>query len=99
MLGSGLLTSAAWAQAPAPAARPAAATGKITGKIFEKPGQPAAYANIIVLGTKQGTQTDESGAFSIPGVPVGSVQISVQQVGFDKVVKEVQVNARTDQQR
>jgi outer membrane receptor protein involved in Fe transport len=89
----GLLASGAWAQAPAPAARPGGPTGKITGKVFEKPGQPAAYANIIVLGTKQGTQTDENGAFSIPGVPVGTAQIQVQQVGFDKLVKDVQVNA------
>src|SRR5215467_1177534 len=77
------------AQAP----RPSASTGKITGKIYEKGKDPAAYVNVIVLGTKQGAQTDENGSFTIVGVPVGTAQVQVQAIGFVKQVKEVQVNA------
>jgi outer membrane receptor protein involved in Fe transport len=73
--------------------RPAAAVGRITGHVYEKGREPAAFVNVIVLGTKQGTQTDENGAFTIVGVPVGTAQVSVQQVGYEKQVKEVQVNA------
>src|SRR5262245_66686404 len=77
------------AQAP----RPAGPTGRITGKVYEKGKDPAAYVNVIVLGSKQGAQTDENGSFTIVGVPVGTAQVQVQQVGFDKQVKDVQVNA------
>src|SRR5262249_17278268 len=55
--------------------------------------QPASYVNVIVLGTKQGTQTDENGSFTIVGVPVGTAQIQGQAIGFDKQGKDVQVNA------
>src|SRR5262245_27959880 len=56
-------------------ARPGGAVGRISGKVYEKGKDPAAFVNVIVLGTKQGTQTDDNGAFSIPGVPVGTVQV------------------------
>src|SRR5262245_36841633 len=67
-------------------------TGKITGRVTEK-GQPVQFANVIVLGTKQGIATDENGRFTIAGVPVGAAKIQVQATGYDKVVKDVQVNA------
>jgi hypothetical protein len=77
----------------APAKPAGAATGRITGRVLEGGRAPSAAANVIVLGTKQGSQTDENGNFTIPGVPVGTQQIQVQQIGFDKQVKPVQVNA------
>src|SRR4030095_10913481 len=73
--------------------RPAGPTGRITGKVYEKGKDPAAYVNVIVLGSKQGAQTDENGNFTIVGVPVGTAQIQVQAIGVDKQIKEVQVNA------
>jgi outer membrane receptor for ferrienterochelin and colicin len=86
----------AQAGAPAPGAGgPALGTGsgKITGRILEKGKEPIAYANVIVLGTKLGTMTDEAGTFLLVGVPVGPVQIQVQATGYDKQVQTVQVNA------
>ncbi len=78
---------------PAPA-RPGASTsayGRITGTVSD-PSGPAAYANVIILGTKQGSMTDENGKFVINGVAVGTVQVQVMLTGFDKQVREVQVN-------
>lgn len=69
------------------------ATGKITGKIMEKGKDVIAYANVIVLGTKMGTMTDENGTYLLIGVPVGSVQIQVQATGYDRQVQTVMVNA------
>src|SRR6185436_12920098 len=37
--------------------------------------------------------TDVNGSFTIVRVPVGTAQVQVQAIGFDKQVKEVQVNA------
>lgn len=87
------LVEAPLAQTRPGAPAPGAATGRINGKVFERGREPAAFVNVIVLGTKQGTQTDENGAFAIGGIPVGEVQIQVQAIGFDKMVKTVQVNA------
>ena len=81
----------AFAQAPAPAAAPA--NGRIAGKVVSKTEGPLSFANVIILGSRQGTMTDEKGQFVLVGVPVGQVQVQVQMVGYDKVVKSVQVNA------
>ena len=70
-----------------------AAAGRVTGRVIEKGGNPIAFANVIILGTKQGTQTDEDGNFVLVGVPVGTVQIQVQPLGYDKQVQSVQVSA------
>mgnify|MGYP001347604089 CR=1 FL=1 len=77
---------------PAPAAG-GATTGRIAGKALEKGKDPVSYANVVVLGTKQGTQTDENGAFIIPGIPVGTYQVKLQAIGYDPVIQTVQVNA------
>ncbi len=77
--------------APAPAA--SATTGRIAGKALEKGKDPVSYANVVVLGTKQGTQTDENGAFIIDRVPVGTYQVKLQAIGYDPVIQTVQVNA------
>ncbi len=98
-LALGLATVApAFAQQTAPApARPAASraagSGRVTGTISEKGKGPVAYANVIVLGTKQGTQSDENGNFVLVGVPVGTAQIKVMAIGYDAQVQPVQVNA------
>ncbi len=84
--------------APAPpAARPATppaggAAGRIAGRVTEH-GDPISYANVIVLGTKQGTATDENGNYVIAGVPVGTYQVKLLATGYDAVIQQVTVNA------
>jgi hypothetical protein len=79
--------------AAAPSAAPAAASGRVTGRALEKGHEPVPFANVIILGTKQGTMTDETGAFVIAGVAVGSYEIKLQAIGYEAVVMKVQVNA------
>jgi hypothetical protein len=81
--------------APAKPAPPAAASGlgRITGKVTERGKDPVSFANVVVLGTHQGTLTDENGNFVIPGVTVGTVQVQAQAVGYDRQIQTVQVNA------
>ncbi len=76
-----------------PAAPAPAATGRITGRALEKGNDPVSFANVVVLGTKQGTMTDETGAFVIAGVPVGTYQVKLQAIGYDPIIQTVQVNA------
>src|SRR5260221_4097093 len=88
------LAASALAQTrPAAGAPAAAATGRISGRALEKGKDPVSFANVIVLGTKQGTMTDETGAFVIPGVPVGTYQVKLQAIGYDPLIQTVQVNA------
>uniref|UniRef100_A0A832MLQ4 TonB-dependent receptor n=1 Tax=Eiseniibacteriota bacterium TaxID=2212470 RepID=A0A832MLQ4_UNCEI len=88
-----LVAASALAQAQPPRPGGAAGFGRITGRVTERGREPIAFANVIVLGTRQGTMTDENGNFVIPGVPVGAQQIQVQAIGYDKQVKGVEVNA------
>lgn len=84
---------AAAAPVAAPARPGAAGVGKIAGRAVEKGGSGLGFANVIVLGTKQGTMTDENGNYVIPGVPVGTQQVKLMAIGFEPVIKTVQVNA------
>jgi outer membrane receptor protein involved in Fe transport len=86
-------TPAAPPTRPAAPGAPAAASGRISGRALEQGKDPVSFANVIVLGTKQGTMTDETGAFLIPGVPVGSYQVKLQAIGYDPIIQTVQVNA------
>jgi outer membrane receptor protein involved in Fe transport len=79
-------------QSTAPARPAAGLTGRITGRVMEG-STGVAYANVVVLGTRQGTATDENGNFVIAGVPVGTHQIRAAQVGYEPVTQTVQVNA------
>jgi outer membrane receptor protein involved in Fe transport len=85
-----LAVSSVSAQTRAPATP---ATGRISGRVTEKGKDPVAFANIIILGTKQGTATDENGNYVLVGVPVGTVQVQVVAMGYEKTVQDVQVNA------
>lgn len=81
--------------AAVPAAAPKAATsafGRVSGKVSAR-GESVPFANVIVLGTKQGTQADENGNYVLVGVPVGEVQIRAMATGYDPSVQRVTVNA------
>ncbi len=77
-----------------PASTPSTgATGRISGKVTEKNKTPVPFANVIVLGTRLGTMTDESGNFVLVGVPVGTVQVRCQAIGYESRTESVPVNA------
>ncbi len=100
-LATGLsLAVPAFAQTRAPAwprtttaPGPGVLAGTISGKVTDRSKDGIAFANVIVLGTKQGTMTDDNGNFVIRGVPVGTQQIRVLATGYDPILETVQVNA------
>jgi len=70
-------------------------TGEIAGVVRNgATGQPIAFANVIVIGTKLGAMTDDSGRFSIVHVPVGTRSLLVASVGFERERRDVIVAAR-----
>ncbi len=69
-----------------------AQTGNIQGRVVdESTGEGIPGANVIVEGTTLGAATDSDGNFLIANVPVGRARIMVTVIGFEKVVKNVEV--------
>ena len=70
----------------------AAGNGSLKGRVT-KGGRPAAYANVIAVGTRVGTMTREDGSFDLPSMPVGAHTIQIMAFGCEKVAIPVTVNA------
>ncbi|MGD1047921.1 MAG: TonB-dependent receptor [Candidatus Krumholzibacteriaceae bacterium] len=65
-----------------------AQTGHIMGKVTSaKTGEPLAFANVVVIGTKMGGMTLNDGSFKITGVPVGSYTVKAMMMGYTAVEK------------
>jgi hypothetical protein len=87
--GSSALTSiVAIALVLAISASALAQTGHIIGKVSSaKTGEPLAFANVVVIGTKMGGMTLNDGSFKITGVPVGSYTVKAMMMGYTAVEK------------
>ena len=57
-------------------------SGKISGKVADADGNPLQGANIIVEGTSLGSASDQTGAFVILDVPVGTYTVRCDYIGF-----------------
>ena len=53
----------------------------VSGKVLDTGGQPVSKASVLVKGSKLGTTTDESGAFTL-NVPEATKTLVVSSVGF-----------------
>ncbi len=61
-------------------------TGSIAGKIIDREtGETLPGANVLVLDTKLGASSDNSGFFEIKNVPVGSYTIQAIYIGYNAV--------------
>lgn len=62
------------------AANPTPAT--VWGRLVRaNDGTPVTFANILVVGTRIGTLSDETGAFRLSGLPAGRVVLRIQALG------------------
>lgn len=92
LIAVALVASAEIAAADAPAARDTTSFGQIRGSVFEGLHRsPIPFCNVIILGTRQGSLTDENGWFQIPHAPAGTYQIKAFQVGYDPRILTVSV--------
>ncbi len=84
------LTAALFALAVLPAW--AAAQGTITGKVTDRSTQqPVPNAQVLIVGTTRGIQTDDQGQFRLAGVDAGTVQLRALRVGYAAASKTVTV--------
>ena len=67
-------------------------TGKIAGRVTEAgTGSNLPGANVIIVGTTMGAATDLYGRFIIPGVPLGTYQLTISYIGYQKKTISVTV--------
>lgn len=58
----------------------------VTGKVIDKKTmEPLPGANVVIQGTLLGAATDHKGEFSIPGILVNEVTLSVSMVGYKSI--------------
>src|SRR4051812_6164304 len=60
-------------------------TGRITGHVRDQGGAPLANAQVFVVGTALNALTDPKGAYTIPEVPEGSIQLRAAIIGYRSV--------------
>ncbi len=76
-----------------PAAAAAQGTGTISGRVIDQSTQlPVLGAQVQVVGTQRGAQTDQEGRYTITGVPAGSHQVRARRVGYGSTVQAVTVS-------
>jgi TonB-linked SusC/RagA family outer membrane protein len=75
-----------------PAAAAAQGTGSISGRVIDQASQlPVLGAQVVVVGSQRGAQTDQEGRYTITGVPAGSHQVRARRVGYGSTVQAVTV--------
>jgi TonB-linked SusC/RagA family outer membrane protein len=75
-----------------PAQTPQQAT--LTGRVTDAPtGQPLANAQIGVVGTNLGAQTNSEGQYTIRGVSSGTIEVRVLRVGYGEQHRPITVAA------
>lgn len=61
-----------------------AQTGTIKGFVYDKAdGEPMIFTNVLLEGTKMGSQTDVNGFFSITQIPPGTYKLVSTLIGYD----------------
>ncbi len=69
-------------------------SGKLSGVITDENGNPLAGANVLLVGTTQGTATDADGQYYILNVPVGTYSVRTEYIGYKTfTVDNVHVSA------
>jgi len=70
-----------------------AQNGAIRGRILSSDGKAVPYAQVIITGSGQGTQADETGAFFFQNVPAGNQFVEARFISFEPSQQSVVVVA------
>ncbi|NNE27516.1 MAG: TonB-dependent receptor [Saprospiraceae bacterium] len=71
-----------------------AQTGNIRGHVYDDAtGEPVIFANVVVDGTTFGTNTNESGLFTLTAVPLGNYKLKVSYIGYEDILIDVEFKA------
>lgn len=76
-----------------PAAVRAQTTGTISGRVTAAEGQPIVGAQVSVIGTTRGANTDQQGRYTITGVAAGAQRVRARMLGYAPGDQPVTVSA------
>jgi hypothetical protein len=68
------------------------AFGSVRGLVLDDSGHSTAYANIVVIGTKLSTASDEDGRFRFDNVPAGRRTLKVLATGYEALFDTLDVS-------
>lgn len=57
-------------------------TAVLVGTVRGTNGKPLPAAQVLLLGTRLGTRTDEDGKFRLTGLPAGTQSVEVREIGY-----------------
>jgi len=60
----------------------AGTTGKLAGKVKDNSGNAVPFANVVLIGTEIGAQTNDKGQFIIINIPPGKYDVQISRGGF-----------------
>jgi Ca-activated chloride channel homolog len=90
-------TSAAAPSAAVPRIESRMASGVITGRVTDSStGEPLVGANVVIVGTSTGANTDVNGRFVITHAPVGKYELRVSFIGYGETTIAQSVGSGTD---
>ena len=79
-----------------PAGLPAQATGSIEGQVVDTlSGRPLPGVRVAVVGADLSAKTNSSGVYRLRNVPVGGVNLRIQQAGYVGTVERLTVSGGT----
>ena len=68
--------------------------GVIRGNVIDsETGEPIIFGNVRILGSTQGTNTDENGFFSLGDLSAGNYKIVATYIGYDSLLVSVDLKA------
>lgn len=71
-----------------------AQNGSIRGHIYDaKSGEPVMFANVILDGTTYGTNSDETGLFTLTDIPVGNYTLKASFLGYEEASLSAEVKS------
>lgn len=65
----------------------AAQTGRITGRVTDAAKQPVVSAQVLIVGTALGAETDAAGRYTVTGVAAGTYSVRAQHIGHRAAVQ------------
>ena len=71
-----------------------ASTGQLVGKVTDaESGRPLAAATVVITQAHRGDLTREDGSFTFAGLPAGRYTITVEDLGYDRHIQDVEIRA------
>ncbi|GAB3959639.1 hypothetical protein GCM10028805_56130 [Spirosoma harenae] len=73
-------------------------TAVLTGYVTDaSTGKPMPFANVYVNGSTKGAVTDEKGAYTLAGIPLGTVEIAASFVGYQPASQKIRFDSPSPQ--